>query len=110
MAQSTPVIVVAALVPVPGREDEVQAALTSAVTATHEQDAGCELYAAHRVTRGRPGFVVLEKWADAAALGAHGAGQAFAGLSQALDGLLAEPLDVTLLEPLPAGTPGQGQL
>jgi quinol monooxygenase YgiN len=54
--------------------------------------------------------VVIEKWADAAAVAAHGSGKAFAGLSAALDGLLAEPMDVVLLDPIPAGTPAQGQL
>ncbi|WP_207507783.1 putative quinol monooxygenase [Klenkia brasiliensis] len=103
-------VVIAILTPAPGREDEVQAALIAAVAATHEQDAGCELYAAHRVTRGRPGFVVVEKWVDAPALSAHGTGPAFTALAAALDGLLAEPLDATLLEPLPAGSAEQGQL
>jgi quinol monooxygenase YgiN len=105
-----PVIVVATLVPEPGRADQVRAALLEAVAATHVQDPGCELYAAHRGVRGKEGFVVIEKWASAAALGAHGAGVAFAALSSALEGLLAEPLGVTVLEPLPAGDEKLGRL
>ncbi|MCW2583636.1 MAG: antibiotic biosynthesis monooxygenase protein [Klenkia sp.] len=109
-AHDLPVVVIARLVPAAGKEDQVQAALVSAIAVTHEQDAGCELYALHRVTRGEPGLVVVEKWANAAALGAHGAGSAFAALTRDLEGLLAEPMAVTLLEPVPAGATGQGQL
>lgn len=80
------------------------------MAATHDQDEGCELYAAHRTVRGREGFTVIEKWSSAQALSAHGAGEAFAGLSAALDGLLAEPLAVTVLAPLPAGDDQRGRL
>ncbi|MFC8529287.1 putative quinol monooxygenase [Nocardia sp. NPDC057227] len=107
MADSEPVVVVADLVPLPGKEDAVEAALRRAVAATHEQDAGCELYAAHR---GRKGFVVIEKWSSAEDLQKHGGGAAFAALSAELDGLLAESIEVGLLQPLPAGDSELGAL
>ncbi|MFR9800859.1 putative quinol monooxygenase [Pseudonocardia sp. RS010] len=110
MGETSPVVVVATLVPVAGREDEVERALRVAVAATHEQDEGCELYALHRVVRGTAGFVVVEKWASAELLAQHGSGAAFAELTKRLDGLLAEPLGVSVLDPLPAGQAGLGSL
>lgn len=110
MEKSQAVVVVATVVPAPGRDEDVHAALVKAVTATHEQDAGCLLYAIHRSTRGKEGFVMIEKWESAEALRSHAAGEAFRELSASLDGLLAEPLGVTLMEPLPAGSADQGQL
>jgi hypothetical protein len=41
---------------------------------------------------------------------AHGAGRPFRALNEALEGKLAEPLDLKILRPLPCGTPEQGQL
>lgn len=103
-------VVVATLVPVPGREADLEQKLREAVKATHEQDAGCELYALHRSVRGADRFVIIEKWASSEALGAHGTGAAFAALKTGLDGLLVEPLAATVLEPLPAGEAKLGQL
>ncbi|WP_218021128.1 putative quinol monooxygenase [Nocardia mikamii] len=103
-------MVVATFVPVAGNEAKVEAALRKAVVATHRDDAGCELYAAHRRVRGKEGFVVIEKWASAGELHAHGGGSAFATLTTELDGLLAEPLGVTVMQPLPAGDEKLGAL
>lgn len=105
-----PVVVVATVVPKPGRDEEVEAAFRTAVAATHAQDDGCELYALHRSIRGPEGFVVVEKWSSADALRAHGGGAAFAALSADVADLLAEPLGVTVLQPLPAGDEALGRL
>ncbi|MGW5518808.1 putative quinol monooxygenase [Nocardia africana] len=107
---SESVVVVATFVPVAGHEAKVEAALRKAVAATHRDDAGCELYAAHRSVRGKASFVIIEKWASASALQAHGAGSAFATLSAELDGLLTEPLGVTVMRPLPVGDEKLGAL
>ncbi|WP_374112785.1 putative quinol monooxygenase [Gordonia sp. C13] len=74
------------------------------------QDAGCELYAAHQSVRGRPGVVIVEKWSSAEDLQAHGAGDAFAALNAEVADLLEEPLDVMILQPLPAGSEELGAL
>lgn len=105
-----PVVVVAHFAPLPGKDVEVEAAVRKAVAATHQHDRGCELYAAHRSVRGREGLVIIEKWSSADDLQAHGAGQAFAALSADIADLLAEPLDVTILQPLPAGDDKLGSL
>lgn len=107
---SEPVVVVARFVPREGHAEQVEAAVLRAVAATHEQDAGCELYAAHQSVRGRPGIVIIEKWSSAELLQAHGTGDAFAALNGEVAELLAEPLDVMVLQPLPAGTDELGTL
>ncbi|MDN5751634.1 MAG: antibiotic biosynthesis monooxygenase, partial [Pseudonocardia sp.] len=70
----------------------------------------CELYALHRSGRGKEGLVVVEKWSSVNALGAHGAGAAFATPSATVKDLLAEPLGVTVMAPLPAGDEKLGRL
>ncbi len=110
MSDSQPVVVVAVFVPKPGKNEEVEAAVHEAVSATHANDRGCELYAAHRSVRGREGIVIIEKWASTEDLQTHGGGEAFAALSAAVGDLLAEPLDVNVLHPLPAGDPNLGAL
>lgn len=110
MNQSAPVVLVATLVPKPGAEEQVEAAVRKAVSATHAQDQGCELYAAHRTVRGKAAFVVIEKWSSAETLGAHTKGAAFAAFTADLADLLAEPLEATVLQPIPAGDTKLGQL
>ncbi|GAC84720.1 hypothetical protein GP2_025_00390 [Gordonia paraffinivorans NBRC 108238] len=110
MPDTQPVVVVAVFVPRPGKRDEVEAAVRNAVAATHADDRGCELYAAHESIRGREGIVIIEKWASAEELQMHGSGKAFADLTAAVGDLLAEPLDVTVLKPIPAGDPKLGAL
>ncbi|GAA0310836.1 antibiotic biosynthesis monooxygenase [Kineococcus aurantiacus] len=91
--------VVADIAPLPGREEEVGRALRAAVTRVRREDAGCERYELN--TDPRDGsYVMVEQWADAAALDAHAAGPAFAELSAALEGLLARPIAVRALTPV----------
>ncbi|OXM67174.1 antibiotic biosynthesis monooxygenase [Amycolatopsis sp. KNN50.9b] len=110
MNKPEPVVVVATFVPAAGHEAKVEAALLKAVDATHQRDRGCELYAAHRSVRGKEGFVMIEKWSSSDDLRAHGAGSAFAALNAEVEALLAEPLGVTILQPLPAGDNKLGAL
>lgn len=101
-----PLIGVATITPIPEHRDAVLAALLESIPAVHEEP-GCDLYSLHE---SKTAFVIIEQWADGEALQAHGAGENFRALTAALDGLLAEPLDVKILKPVPAGTSGQGQL
>ena len=101
-----PVVAVATISPEPEHRDEVLAALEKVVPAVHAEP-GCQLYAVHQ---SKDAFVLVEQWADADAMRAHGAGDAFRSLSAALEGKLASPLDLKLLRPVPLGTPEQGQL
>lgn len=110
MNQPGPVILMATVLPREGSEEQVESALLKAVVTTHAQDEGCELYAVHRLVKGKPGFVVIEKWSSAASLKAHASGAAFTTLTADLEDLLAEPLEVSVLQAIPAGDEKLGQL
>ena len=55
-------------------------------------------------------IVMIEKWTSAELLDAHGAGQPVADLNVANDGLLASPVEVTRLVPIPVGDAVKGAL
>ena len=106
-SSTDPVVVTAVFVPKPGAFDQVSEVLAHAIAEVH-QEPGCLLYAIHRDPDDK--IIMIEKWESTALLDAHGAGEAVAGLNVAIDGLLAEPVLVTRLVPIPAGTGEQGQL
>ncbi|PRY12080.1 putative quinol monooxygenase [Kineococcus rhizosphaerae] len=91
--------VVADITPLPGHEDEVGHVLRAAVVRVRHEDAGCERYELNVDPRDGS-YVMVERWADRAALDAHAAGPAFADLSAALEGLLARPIAVRALTPV----------
>ena len=100
-------VVVATIGPLPRHRDEVTAAMLAAVEQVHGED-GCELYARHR-DDGR--LVMIERWASPAVLQTHRtASPALQKLNADLDGKLAAPLDVVVLEPVLGGDPARGQL
>ena len=101
-----PIVAVATITPLPEHRDEVQSALEESVPLVHKE-TGCELYALHQ---SKDEFVLVEQWADADAMRAHGAGHPFRMLNAALEGKLAQPLDLKILRPVPCGAPEQGQL
>ncbi|MBC3844271.1 antibiotic biosynthesis monooxygenase [Streptacidiphilus sp. 4-A2] len=100
------VVVTATVHPAEGRLEEVLEIFSRHVEAVH-QEPGCELYALH--AQGAD-LVVIEKWSDPELLRAHSGGAALAALNQELDGLLAAPAEVLLLNPRPAGDPAKGAL
>jgi quinol monooxygenase YgiN len=85
----------------------VIAAFEKAIQRIHAEDAGCLLYALHEAP---DRLVMIEKWADQAALEAHSRGAGPAQLTADLDGKLTAALEVVLLTPHPAGTAQQGTL
>ncbi|MGO1539742.1 MAG: putative quinol monooxygenase [Leucobacter sp.] len=101
------VVVTAIFRPKPGAFDQVVEALRPAIAAVHEE-AGCELYAIHRAPDNT--IVMIEKWESAELLDIHGDGEAVATLGASLKGLLESPVEVTRLDPIPAGTANQGIL
>jgi quinol monooxygenase YgiN len=101
------VIVVATIRPRPEHRADVIAVMEKAIERTHAEDAGCLLYALHDAP---DRLVMIEKWADPAALDAHSRGGALTELTAGLDGKLAAPLEVVSLTPHPAGTAQQGAL
>lgn len=102
------VIVVATISPQPGKEDEVRAAILTAIDKVH-QEPGCELYALHQSATGNE-FVMIEKWESADALKVHGGAPALTELGAAIGGLLAGPLDVKTFTAVPAGDADKGAL
>lgn len=102
-----PIVVTAHFVPVDGQFDAVHEALVPAIAAVHDEP-GCILYAIHRTPENT--IMMIEKWESVELLDAHGRGAAVAALNHALEGKLARPVEVTRLEPLPAGDEIQGSL
>ncbi|MHA7290350.1 putative quinol monooxygenase [Arthrobacter sp. MDT3-24] len=101
------IIVTAAFTPKDGTYDQVVAALSPAIAEVHEEP-GCLLYAIHESPNGQ--IMMIEKWESAELLDAHGAGDPVKRLNASLEGLLAEPVEVTRLVPIRAGTTLQGAL
>jgi quinol monooxygenase YgiN len=87
---------IAHLVPKPGQE----AALAEGMAAIIPQvikEPGCIAYVAHE-SRDAPGTIVMiETWADQAALDAHGKAPAINSLAARFDELLGEPVRIELL-------------
>lgn len=91
--------VVARLVPRPGKAAELAGAFRE-VLAEVRAEPGCLLYDAHE-SRDTPGVIVMvEAWADQAALDAHGRAPALTRLAARFDALLAEPPSVERLQRL----------
>lgn len=101
------IVVTAVFTPAEGQFDAVYSALLPAIAASHEEE-GCEIYALHKAPDGT--LVMIEKWESLAHHEAHDEAAAVAALIAALDGLLAAPVVVTRLIPLPAGNEIQGSL
>jgi quinol monooxygenase YgiN len=101
------VVVTAVFTPRPGALDALVQALSAAIPAVHEE-RGCLLYAIHHSPTGQ--VVMLENWESAELLDAHAAGDAVAALDASIKDLIAEPVLVTRLQPIPAGTASQGAL
>jgi quinol monooxygenase YgiN len=101
------VVVVATILPLPEHRAEVIAAFEPLIAAVHAEDEGCELYALHA---GEDRLVMIEKWTSRDALAAHSEANAGRGLRASLEGKLAGPTDVQILEAHPAGAPALGAL
>lgn len=100
------VTVIATITPKPERFDAVREAFEQTIPLVHEEP-GCELYALYA---SKTALVMVERWADAAALNAHGSGETFTGLVARVQDDLAVPFDVQVVRPVPAGDPAKGQL
>jgi quinol monooxygenase YgiN len=93
----------------PGRlgRFDVRAALVHAIGRTHAEDEGCLLYALHESA---DGFCMIEKWASADALTAHGTGPAITELGPTLSDALTSAPALQVYKAVPAGTEEQGRL
>ncbi|MFV0426394.1 MAG: putative quinol monooxygenase [Beutenbergiaceae bacterium] len=101
----TAVVVTAIFRPKEGAKDALKGALAEGIPAVHAEP-GCELYAIHDADDGT--IVMLEKWTSAADLQAHSQGAAVSRLNELVEPHMAEPVIVTTMVAIPAGTPQQG--
>ena len=97
-----PVVVTAVFRPVAGRHDDLVEALRSTIPGVHAEP-GCLLYAIHDAEDGT--ITMIEKWDSVNDLDRHGSGAAVAALQAATADLLAEPVRVVRMTPLPVGGP-----
>ena len=104
---SAAVVVIAEFTPKAGAFDQLVDVLSDAIADVHGED-GCLLYAIHRHPDGR--IIMIEKWTSAELLDVHGSSSAVQRLNAQAGQLLAGPIVVTRLAPIPAGTPTQGLL
>lgn len=103
-------VVVAATVQVkPGSEDAALAAITTAIEATHAEP-GCLAYALHRDRSEPARFVIIEKWATAADLEAHGQEPHLKQLFADLGPLLAGAPTITYTSPVAVGDGAKGTI
>jgi quinol monooxygenase YgiN len=101
------VVVIASMSPAEGRWDDVKAALRNAIEQTHAQEPRVLRYAMYA---GSERLVMVEKYADEAALEAHTKSPALLELMGVLDGALSAPMDVQVLTSVPAGDPAKGAI
>lgn len=101
------VVAIATLTPLPGKTDEVLAAMQDLVAQVHANEEGCLLYALHRHPDGER-LVMVEKYTGPEAVKAHRGSDHFKAAGAVLGGLLAAPPEVLGLEPVPAGDPAKG--
>lgn len=99
-------VIVAIITPKPDQMDAAAEVFTEVIPQVHDE-AGCDLYALHR---SKDKLVMIEKWASSDALAAHGRGPALAELGKRLGDLTAEPMQLMMLEAVPAGVPAKGAL
>jgi quinol monooxygenase YgiN len=101
-----PVVVVATMTVKPESVDTVRDILTNALAEVHDEP-GCQLYSLHQTGET---FVFVEQWADEEALKVHSTAPAITKLFTAAGEHLAGAPDIKMLQPIPAGDPGKGQL
>ncbi|MBL7500902.1 antibiotic biosynthesis monooxygenase [Frankia sp. CNm7] len=99
-------IMVATVFPKPSHVDDVRRVMLDAAPRV-QHEPGCRLGAVHEA----PGkFVLIEEWADEAALAAHAGSLAVTELLGRLDGLVDGEVGIDVLTPLPTGDPDRGTI
>jgi quinol monooxygenase YgiN len=100
---TTAEIVVIAIVDVrPEAREQALAALTAGIEATHGEE-GCVAYALHEDIETPGRFVIVEKWATAAALDEHAQTSHLKAMFTAVGPLLLAPPTIVRSAPLPVG-------
>ncbi len=84
---SDPLCIIARIVPAPGTEDRLEAAMKQLVEATREEE-GCLQYDLHRTTQDPCLFVFVESWQSKALWEAHMKGEAIAAFNAEVPGMI----------------------
>lgn len=95
------ITLIAKLVAADGKADELADALGQ-LCAAAEEEAGLEIYSAHRAHDDEGAFYFFEMYADGDALAVHGKGDAMKAAMGALGELLAGRPEVTMMTPVAA--------
>ncbi len=103
------VLVVAVVVPKEGQEKAVEELFSSLVEPTHAED-GCLTYALHRDKRNPGQLVFVERWENQEKLGGHINADHFKNAAAKSAEMLAEPIRIHILEPVPMGDAAKGAL
>lgn len=100
------VVVVAVITPLDGHIPDIVEAFAAVSPLVHAE-GGCELYALHHDA---DQVVMIERWATAADLAAHAAGEPIAELNSRLAGHINGAADVSVLENVPLGDTMKGTI
>lgn len=94
---SSELIVVAILQGKAGSADKIVEAVKPCIAGSRAE-AGCNLYTCNRDRQKADRFIFVERWATAEALEQHNKSAHFQALGAALAPLLAEPLQISILQ------------
>jgi quinol monooxygenase YgiN len=92
---------IAKLTAADGKAAELEAVLAEVVTAADEE-AGLEIYSAHKDTANEGVYFFFEMYTDGEALGVHGKGDAMKTAMGKFAGLLGGRPEITMMEPVVA--------
>jgi quinol monooxygenase YgiN len=104
------VVVVAVIRSADGQRDAVEQVVRDVLIPGTHREAGCITFALHRDTRDPDRLVIIERWADGAALAAHLETAHLADFRAQVGALSAGPADVYVLEGVAAGDAVKGML
>lgn len=95
-------VVVARLHARPGKEDDLQEALSALAVASHGEE-GCIGFALHRNVQDPLEFTTVEQWTAPEAIDSHFSTDHIEAVLARADELLSEPPDIRTYGPLPVG-------
>jgi len=104
------IVIVANLWVREGQLDRVVELLSGMARYTHANEPGAERFALHRDTEDPSHLVMIEAFADQAALDAHRASDPYRELMASLSGGVLRDRDRVVLEPMGVGDPVKGHV
>lgn len=99
-------VVIARLQPIPEKFEDVIRLYNEFVPLVQEEP-GCELFALHSNKRT---VILVERWTTVDDAKAHGASDNLAEIRRRLEGLLAAPPEIDVVENIPVGDPRLGTI